>query len=59
MEIIFAIILGVALGVFMGIVIARGKSKGMQNTVDKLQWQLESERANAEQAAQSFQCFLI
>ena len=55
MEIIFAIILGVALGVFMGIVIARGKSKGMQNTVDKLQWQLESERANAEQAAQSFQ----
>ena len=55
MEIIIAIILGVALGVFMGIVIARGKSKGMQNTVDKLQWQLESERANAEQAAQSFQ----
>ena len=55
MEIIFAIILGVALGVFMGIVIARGKSKGTQNTVDKLQWQLESERANAEQAAQSFQ----
>ena len=54
MEIIFAIILGVALGVFMGIVIARGKSKGTQNTVDKLQWQLESERANAEQAAQSF-----
>lgn len=54
MEIIFAIILGVALGVFMGIVIARGKSKGMQNTVDKLQWQLESERVNAEQAAQSF-----
>lgn len=55
MEIIFAIILGVALGVFMGIVIARGKSKGMQNTIDKLLWQLESERANAEQAAQSFQ----
>ena len=55
MEIIFAIILGVALGVFMGIAVARGKSKGVQNTVDKLQWQLESERANAEQAAQSFQ----
>ena len=54
MEIIFAIILGVALGVFMGFAIARGKSKGTQNTVDKLQWQLESERANAEQAAQSF-----
>ena len=55
MEIIFATILGVALGVFIGIVVARGKSKGMQNTIDKLQWQLESERANAEQAAQSFQ----
>ena len=55
MEIIFATILGVALGVFIGIVVARGKNKGMQNTVDKLQWQLESERANAEQAAQSFQ----
>ena len=54
MEIIFAIILGVALGVFMGFAVARGKSKGVQNTVDKLQWQLESERANAEQAAQSF-----
>ena len=55
MEIIFATILGVALGVLIGIVVARGKSKGMQNTVDKLQWQLESERANAEQAARSFQ----
>ena len=55
MEIIFATILGVALGVLIGIVVARGKSKGMQNTIDKLQWQLESERANAEQAAQSFQ----
>ena len=55
MEIIFATILGVALGVFIGIAIARGKSKGMQNTIDKLQWQLESERTNAEQAAQSFQ----
>ena len=55
MEIIFATILGVVLGVLIGIVVARGKSKGMQNTIDKLQWQLESERANAEQAAQSFQ----
>ena len=55
MEIIFATILGVALGVLIGIAVARGKSKGMQNTVDKLQWQLESERANAEQVARSFQ----
>lgn len=55
MEIIFATILGVALGVLIGIVVARGKSKGMQNTIDKLQWQLESERTNAEQTAQNFQ----
>jgi DNA recombination protein RmuC len=55
MEIILAIVLGVALGVFIGIAVARGKSKGMQNTIDKLQWQLESERTNAEQAAQSLQ----
>lgn len=55
MEIILAIVLGVALGVLIGFIVARGKNKGMQNTVDKLQWQLESERANAEQAAQSFQ----
>ena len=55
MEIIFAIILGVALGVLIGYIIARGKNKGAQGTIDKLQWQLDSERANAEQAAQSFQ----
>ena len=55
MEIILAIILGVALGVLIGFIVARGKNKSVQNTVDKLQWQLESERANAEQAAQSFQ----
>ena len=55
MEIIFAIILGVALGVFIGFAVARGKNKGVQGTIDKLQWQLDSERANAEQAAQSFQ----
>ena len=55
MEIILAIILGVALGVLIGYIIARGKNKGVQGTIDKLQWQLDSERANAEQAAQSFQ----
>ena len=55
MEIILAIILGVALGALIGFAVASGKSKGVQNTVDKLQWQLESERANAEQAVQSFQ----
>ncbi len=51
MEIIFATIIGVALGVFIGILAARGKSKGLQGTIDKLQWQLESEKANAGQSA--------
>ncbi|MBR5478188.1 MAG: DNA recombination protein RmuC [Bacteroidaceae bacterium] len=51
MEIIIAIILGVALGVLVGFVIARGKNNGAQNIVDKLQWQLENEKANAELAS--------
>lgn len=51
MEIIFATIIGVALGVFIGILAARGKSKGQQGTIDKLQWQLENEKANAGQSA--------
>ena len=55
MEIILAIILGVALGVLVGFVVARGKDKGAQNIVDKLQWQLENEKANAELASSNFQ----
>lgn len=51
MEIIFATIIGVALGVFIGILAARSKSKEQQGTIDKLQWQLESEKANAGQSA--------
>ena len=55
METILAIITGVALGVCMGVVFARGKKKGVQDTVDKLQWQLDIERNNAELATASFQ----
>ena len=55
MEIFFATIIGVALGVFIGILAARSKSKEQQGTIDKLQWQLESEKANAGQAALSLQ----
>ena len=55
MEIILAIVLGVALGVLIGIVVARNKNKGAQNTVDKLQWQLDNERTNAELASSNFQ----
>ena len=55
MEIILAIITGTVLGAVIGIVFARSKSKELQNTADKLKWQLDSERANAEQAAVNFQ----
>ena len=54
MEIILAIITGTVLGAVAGTVFARSKSKELQNTADKLKWQLESERANAEQAAVNF-----
>ena len=55
MEIILAIITGTVLGAVVGTVFARSKSKELQNTADKLKWQLDSERANAEQAAVNFQ----
>ena len=49
MEIILAIIIGVAAGAVIGFVIARGKGKEKQNTIDKLQWQLDIEKQNAQQ----------
>ena len=55
MEIIFAIVLGVALGAFIGFVVARGKNKEQQNITDKLRWQLENEKSNAELVSQSLQ----
>ena len=55
MELIIAIITGVIAGVMIGFAIARSKSKGVQNSIDKLQWQLENEKSNAEQAAINFQ----
>ena len=55
MEIIFAIVLGVVLGAFIGFVVARGKNKEQQNITDKLRWQLENEKSNAELVSQSLQ----
>lgn len=55
MEIIFAIVLGVVLGAFIGFVVARGKNKEQQNITDKLRWQLENEKSNAEFVSQSLQ----
>ena len=55
MEIIFAIVLGVVLGAFIGFAVARGKNKEQQNITDKLRWQLENEKSNAELVSQSLQ----
>ena len=44
-----AIIIGVAAGAVIGFVIARGKGKEKQNAIDKLQWQLDIEKQNAQQ----------
>ena len=49
MEIILAIIIGVVTGAVIGFVIAHGKGKEKQNTIDKLQWQLDIEKQNAQQ----------
>ena len=49
MEIILAIIIGVVTGAVIGFVIAQGKGKEKQNTIDKLQWQLDIEKQNAQQ----------
>ena len=59
MELIIAIITGVIAGVMIGFAIARSKSKGVQNSIDKLQWQLENEKSNAELAAINFQKQLV
>ena len=50
-----AIITGVGVGAFIGFVFARGKNKEVQDMVNKLQWQLDNEKCNAEQASASFQ----
>ena len=49
MEIILAIIIGVVTGAVIGFVIAQGKGKEKQNTIDKLQWQLDIEKQKAQQ----------
>ncbi len=48
MEVIFAIIIGAAIGAFIGYIVAGSKNKEQQNTIDKLQWQLDNEKNNAE-----------
>ena len=47
METILITIIGTALGAATGYFVARNKKSELQNTVDKLQWQLENEKRNA------------
>ena len=59
MEIILAIITGVALGVFVGFILGRGRNRELLNATDRLKWQLDNEKSNAEQAAQNLTRQLI
>ena len=55
MEIILAVIAGLVTGVLAGYVVAINKSRRLQSTVEKLQWQLENEKGNAGMMSASFQ----
>ena len=55
MEIIIAIIAGTGLGTFIGWVISRSKHNELYSTIDKLKWQLDGEKANAEVISSSLQ----
>ena len=55
MEIILDIIAGVAVGAFAGYIVASKRSKTQQSTIEKLQWQLENEKANAELISSNLQ----
>ena len=55
METVIAILAGTALGTLIGFVYARSRNREMQNTIDRLDWQLKGEKANAEQLQNSLQ----
>ena len=56
MEMIVILISGIALGAVLGVMFAKIKGQGSVSHAEKLQWQLENEKANAEaQIAQLMQ----
>ena len=56
MEMIVILISGIALGAVLGVMFAKIKGQGSVSQAEKLQWQLENEKANAEaQIAQLMQ----
>lgn len=48
MEIFLAIISGVTIGALAGYIVASKKSRAQQSSIERLQWQLENEKNNAE-----------
>lgn len=48
MEIIIAVVSGLLLGGFLGFMLSKLKNQGSIATMERLKWQLESERANAQ-----------
>ena len=48
MEIIIAVVSGLLLGWFLGFMLSKLKNQGSIATMERLKWQLESERANAQ-----------
>lgn len=55
MDIVLAIIFGVVCGVVIGFVLAKLRNQSNQSLVEKLQFQLENEKKNAEQNALLYQ----
>lgn len=55
MEIVLAVIAGLVIGGLAGYVFATGKSRALQSTVEKLQWQLENEKGNAGLVSENLQ----
>ena len=55
MEIVLAVIAGLVIGGLAGYVFATGKSRALQSSVEKLQWQLENEKGNAGLVSENLQ----
>ncbi len=55
MEIILAIIIGAVAGTIIGFLAAQSRNKDQQSAIERLQWQLENEKSNAELMSQNLQ----
>lgn len=58
MEIIIAVVSGLLLGGFLGFMLSKLKNQGSIATMERLKWQLESERANAQTQIDNLQKLL-